>query len=597
MLLQLNIKDLAIIETLSIRFSPNFNVVTGETGAGKSIIIKALSLLLGLKGTARDLRDGASKASLFGEFRVRKGHACLGILDELAIPYEPDGDFFIILIRRILHRGGRSAVWVCDVPVTLTSLRAIGYLLVDICGQHDNQKILNAKEQGKILDEFLTQKSLLQKVSTHFDEAVKIHGKLKSFVEDFQSRVRERDYWEFRRDELSALNPDADEYEELTNLCDQTKQRVQDGLKLQAAIEILDTAYGGGSLSEALWSAHQNLSETKDEKMGFLCSELEKLATELDEISFRANGFMAANEDEEALGRKAMERLSLYQEMFRKLGVKDIKDLLIETQKVYDKIAFLEGAGEAAQDLLKSYQQATDKLEKAAGLLTKERRKAAKIVEKDVKKELAELNMTGSFMEIQLKPIQKELASLEADLLELVGESQATAYRKAREANSGLSASGSESPRFLFASAPGAQPKPLEKVASGGEVSRIMLALKRALAAGAETCVLVFDEIDAGISGKVADLVGRKLHTLGRTFQVLCVSHLAQVAAYADHHFVVRKGLVKGKMETSIKELSESGKKEEVARLLSGEEVTPASLSNAKSMVARAHKLSAALGG
>lgn len=588
MLVQLQISDLAIIENLTIDFSPNLNVVTGETGAGKSIIIKALGLLLGSKSTSGDLRDGSERASITGVFRVRDNHPALGILDRLEIPYDVDKSGILILVRRIMYRSGRTAGWICDVPVTRSSLRELGYLLVDICGQHDNQKILSPKEQGKILDEFLTKGDLLDRVVGLYQEAQDSHGKLARFIESYQEHLKEKDYWEFRGRELQELSPDEAEYAELVSSFKLMEGQIQDARRLQEAVDIIDSGVDGGAISSCLLKARGSLKQTTRSELTCLADDLEKIASEIEDLSFRANGLLASWEDSQSDGRRAYARLELYSDMFRKLGVKDIHGLISESKKVADKIAFFEDAQTHVEDLIQDLVRKTTLLSQYTQDLSAERRKASLFVERDVKKELTHLSMPESSMKIDLSPVNRSFDSLEEELQGLFSGQYLHLYSPCCQVLEKTGSTGSEIARFLFVSAPGSQPRPLEQVASGGEVSRIMLALKRSLAAGAETCVLVFDEIDAGISGKVADLVGRKLSALGISFQVLCVSHLAQVAAYADSHFVVRKNINLGRAETTIRKLSMSERKEEIARLLSGEEVTRASLSNAKSIIKKA---------
>jgi DNA repair protein RecN (Recombination protein N) len=267
------------------------------------------------------------------------------------------------------------------------------------------------------------------------------------------------------------------------------------------------------------------------------------------------------------------------------MGVKEIEPLIAERDRLEKDLKSLESVEETLSDQLKSLSETAAALKKEAGVLDAARKKMFSAVKQSVEKELAELAMPGARFHAEWRPASRTLAPLELETFPKLAQH----WEKVRGVLAGVSERGMETPEFLLASNPGEAILPLVRIASGGELSRIMLALKKALAADAETCVLVFDEIDSGISGRVADVVGKKMRELSQNFQVICISHLPQVAVYSDAHFLVEKGGKNERTETNIVRLSEEESAEEIARLLSGAKVTAASLTNAKTLIATAH--------
>lgn len=586
MLLNLQIKDLAIIDELAIDFSDGFNVVTGETGAGKSIIIKALGLLLGQKCTAQDLRVGCDKAIVAGTFKVSADHPARAYLNELGIIGAGDcGDE--VLIRRVFQRRGRATSWLNDMPITQSALGHVGYLLVDICGQHDNQKILNPREHRKYLDSFLPRKNLLSRVSQTYDKCLKSHQEFCRFCRSYLKLLEEREFWEYRLEELERFNPSESEFATISEDAKRYESRFAESESLSHAVETLDRGLEGGALASGIWQAFECLSPCLDQGIIEVRQRLEVAAQEIDDISFLLNQRLSSTDADQERGHQAVARLTEYKDILQRFRLKSVKELMLHVDDIKGKISLIQkGPLEAAQ-LLEVFSQNVENLFALSRDLTRERRKAAKRIEKCIQLDLRELNMLGAKIEVGLEP-HPTLFGESAEFLELLPAHISEEYGKVVDIFSTLRAQGAESVKFLFASGPGESFKPLEDVASGGEVSRIMLALKRALSAGAGTCVLVFDEIDTGISGMVADLVGRKLHELGRSFQVLCVSHLPQVAVYAETHFLVAKVKKGGRLKTLISSLNQDEHEKEIARLLSGSKVTEASIKNARAMIRKA---------
>jgi DNA repair protein RecN (Recombination protein N) len=587
MISSLRIQGLAIIDSLSIDFSPGFNVITGETGAGKSILIRGLGFLLGAKAGAESVRQGYEQATVTGEFNVPAEHAAVEMCQSLGIPIEKETTVSLI-IRRQLTAKGRSQSWVNDVPVTTQPLRDLGSTLVDVFGQHENQRLMDAREHIAYIDQFLPEPNL-KKILEDLDKAcLEAVREVRKFLQAFESRDRSHDYLSFRREELRTFGPSADDYQKISTLCRQAESQVGMRDTLANATRCLE-GEGGEPASKGLWEAARYLAQAgragEVPSVTALKERLEALAKELDDLSFEVGKLAGGFDIDEGELEAAQSRLFNYQDLFRKHGARDIEGLLVEESRLQTELEFLESAAENLERTLDILAAKARALRDAGEKLSREREKAARLIKRRVEAELSELAMPGSRLEVQFTPYQRPLPELPAGIL---SETAVGHWKEAVEILRAVDDGGAERGQFLLASNPGEPSLPLSRIASGGEMSRIMLALKKALAADAETCVLVFDEIDTGISGRVADVVGRKMRELSGAFQVICISHLPQVAVYADTHFLVRKEERGKRTESSIVRMSKEESAREIARLLSGAEVSKPGLANAKNLIARA---------
>lgn len=581
MITRLSIQGLAIIESLTIDFSPGFNVITGETGAGKSILIKGLHFLMGGKAAADTVRKGSPQALVVGEFTVPEQHPALNVLDGLGIPSEETEGGYAIVIRRLLTAKGRSQSWVNDIPLTSGPLREVGSLLVDVFGQHENQRLMQESQHLRYVDQFLGDKACRLKVERLQQECLGIVAGLKGKVESFFSRGRDQDYLAFRRKELDDFEPSAEDHEKVALFCQQADQVSQIREVLARATGYLDGDDGEPGAVRAIWEAAKALG-TRDDLVA-LRDRIQAAGTELEDVSFElGKKLQDLDFSEEDLEAKQA-RLYGYQELFRKHSVSTAEALVAENDRLGQELDFLENAAENLEQELIALAEKSEAWAKAFGELSVARRKVAKQTKESVESELQELAMPGSVFEIEFAPAARAIDAL--DFAPLGGHLVDRWFR----VKSVLEAT-AETCRFLLAPNPGEPMMPLAKVASGGELSRIMLALKKALVADAETCVLVFDEIDTGISGRVADVVGRKMQELAKEFQVICISHLPQVAVYADTHFQVKKMGNKERTESTIVQLTPEQSAREIARLLSGAQVSDSSLKNAQALIAKAKK-------
>ena len=589
MLTEININGLAIIESLSIQFSERLNVITGETGAGKSILIKALSFLLGAKTGADFVRKGANTAAVSATFKLTSDHKSLEIIENLGLPKEDVEDEGFLLVRRQINNKGRSQAWINDVPVTVSSLRALGIVLIDIFSQHENQRLLDSTQHIEYVDQFLSNKSVKQQFTDHYRIVAKRVKEITVAVEEYRKRKRGQDYLVFRKQELDAFGPSKDDYVENLNLAQKASEAISVRDEFKKVIEVLNAGFNGSSLSSALWFGEKVLDgllkQNDNEEIQKVHGDFKELCIAADDCSFQIETLASKFETDDGLLEEANDRLSLYQEFFRKLSIQDIDGLLQIYAEISEELECIHTGEERILSMLKCLSEEVQHLQKLAVQLTSLRVKSASKIKRLIRKELEELNMKGSRFEIDFKPQVVNVPDL--DFGELGDEIQ-NLWHSCLSQLTGIGKKGAEKAQFLLSANPGEQPRPIEKVASGGEVSRIMLGFKKVLAASAETCVLVFDEIDSGISGRAADVVGRKLMELSEMYQVICISHLPQVAAYSDSHLLVEKVRRKNRTESKIYSLDSEKSAREIARLLSGTEITKPSIENAKTLVARA---------
>lgn len=595
MIHRLHIKGLAIIEELNIEFGAGFNVITGETGAGKSILIKALSFLMGQRVSPDVIRKGFEQAVVTGEFFLSESHQGLEYLATLGIPFEVENGSALIIVRRQINDKGRSLAWVNDTALTSSSLKEFAQHLVDIFGQHDNQRLMKPEFHLSYVDSFLEDSDVLKEFQQGYHEVNLALKKIEQKVESFVDGARDLDYRLFRLSELEEFKPTLEDYQQVRDLSEASRQALDIKEGLSGVLTVLEGE--GGSLNEVFWSSLRKLGRLADKldhaDIAQLSARGESLASELDDYVFQVNQLATQCDVDEQAIEEAQARLFSYQELFRKHGVKDIESLIHEFDKLKNETLSREELSHQLNRELVELVQKSQVLREQAKSLSQLRFKAAHKIQKSVEKELRELAMPGAKFGVQWSEEPHSRVSMD---LTPFGSVLLVEHAKRLSDNlDGVTSQGLDKAEFMLASNVGEPLMPLLRIASGGELSRIMLALKKALVADAETCVLVFDEIDTGISGRVADVVGSKMKSLADSFQVLCISHLAQVAAYADTHFLVKKEAKSGskkqsplRTESTIVRLSREESTAEIARLLSGSEVSREGLANAKMLLEKA---------
>jgi DNA repair protein RecN (Recombination protein N) len=584
MLTHLSIQGLAIIDQLTIDFTSGFNVITGETGAGKSILIKALSLLLGGKASQDCVRRGYEQASVTGRFLIRSEHAAATYLRSIGAKISTKNDHLEIEIRRCVSAKGRSTAWVQDIPVTTGSLKEMAASLIDVFGQHDSHRLLDTQQHVLCLDQFVEPKALVSSLQEHYAQASETMATLRQFVHEATGKGRDVDYLAFRLSEFEEFKPSLSDYDGIKELTERARSAATLSSALSKAQNLMETE-DGDAISRRLREVSRILNQAKSIELEELANAALNISSSIDELSYGLGREAARIDVSEEDVDRAEARLAGYQALFRKHDAHNAEDLCAAWQKLKDQVNALENAAEHVHSLLGLLESQVNTAVLVSRDLASARRKAAGLVTQRVEKELADLAMPSAKFSVEFSDVSRPVAALD---LAGFGEEAVAAWSDILDEWASISEIGSERAEFYLAANKGEASLPLAKVASGGEVSRIMLALKKALVVGAETCVLVFDEIDTGISGRVADVVGQKIAELSGYCQILCISHLPQVAAYADRHYVVQKIEGKDRTESTIMTLSDSDHLKEVARLLSGDKLTEASLQHAKNLVAEA---------
>ncbi|MCT0010236.1 DNA repair protein RecN [Weissella confusa] len=556
MLQELSIQNFAIIPKLNISFQPGMTVLTGETGAGKSIIIDAVGLLTGGRGSQDFIREGADKAVLQGLIDVEPGQPITQLLDELGIPLEDNQ----LLIHRELHKSGRNVIRVNGSLVNATTLKEFGQHLVDIHGQNEHQELMQVERHLSLLDEYgkKTIGPVLEKYRVAYDTYRSLESAFHKRQADEQAWAQRLDMLSFQSKELadaSLVEGEEEmleaEYQELTNF--------QDVLAaLSKAHEALDGDWDNNGLEtiSTAMSAMEDIEElspkyaTLTEAVRGAYYELQEAASEI--LSVRDG----LEFDEERL-REVDDRLNLIRSLERKYGA-TITDVLAHQAKVDAELAEMGGGEQSAAELAEQVEVAEQKARTLAEKLHELRLKAAKQLATKIHEQLSDLYM--------------EKAVFSAHITEL------------KE----LNATGLDAVEFYIQTNPGEGAKPLVKIASGGELSRMMLAMKTIFSREQGITSIIFDEVDTGVSGRVAQAIAEKIAVIGRYSQVLTITHLPQVAAVADNHYFIEKQVVGDRTETSIHTLSEDERVNEVARMLSGDELTDAAKENARDLIQRA---------
>ena len=561
MLTDLRIRNLAVVEDLEIAFEPGLNVITGETGAGKTILMRALGLLLGDRGGPDLLRAGASEGEVEALFNGAAVAAALAAHDRIDSDGPPaddagDGDASAAkasdeaTIRRVVTTT-RQRAYVNDRLVTAARLGEIGERLVHVYGQHEHHTLLRPETQRALLDDAGDLGALTAAMRAHYRALVEAEARLAAVRDGAAGVAVRRELLEHQVGELRRAVVRAGETEEL----EREREILRHAERLRAAAAEAEQAiYAGDAAVVATVARHAGrltALASIDPELGEAARLLDDARPALEEAALRLGARLRAIAADPERLERVEERLALVQRLARKLGCAPAE--LGERQaRLERELAGLEHDALDPGALEREVETATARAWEAADALTAGRRRAAAPLGARITAGLRELALRGAELTIALEPLAPT----------------------ADESAAGLSASGAERVVFLFAPNRGEPPRPLALIASGGELSRVMLALKAATAGASDVPTLIFDEVDAGIGGAVAEVVGRKLRQLARGRQVLCITHLPQIAACADHHYVVRKRPSRGRTRSSAARLSDSERVEELARMLGGVTIT-----------------------
>lgn len=550
MLLDLQVKNLALIEKAEIEFGGGLNILTGETGAGKSIVIGSVSIALGGKAPKDMIREGAEYAYIELVFSVTEPEKLKALQNS---DIHPSEDGTVIVSKKIMP--SRSVSKINDETVTAGKLREITSLLIDIHGQHEHQSLLYKSKHLEILDKYIRVESLelKQNIAETYRAYVALKERLGSFDLDQEGRLREADFCRFEISEIEDAALWEGEEEELTGEYRRFSNSQKIVASLSTAYEAVNASLIGRALKEVDTVAEY------DENLGSIRDQLYDIDALLSDVNHEISSYMDdMTYDEEEFNRIG-ERLDTIHNLQSKYGntVANIMEYLEEKKSRLDELENYDLVRRKAE---KEFAETEKRLEKLCGELSALRRKAAGELSEKIRCGLEDLN----FIDVQFTMQFKRLDH--------------------------YTSAGYDEAEFMISTNPGESLKPLGMVASGGELSRIMLAVKTVLADSDDIPTLIFDEIDTGISGRTAQKVSEKLDVIARTHQVICITHLPQIAAMADRHFEIAKSAKSGRTVTSICPLTESQVVEELARMLGGAEITDTVRENAREMKALAQK-------
>ncbi len=568
MLTHLIVRDFAIIRASEIAFQAGMTALTGETGAGKSILISALNLVLGGRASAELVRADAKRAVVEAIFEVEDQRPTLEEhLDEMGIELGSQ-----LIIRRIVTRAGRSKAFVNGSAVTLATLRELTSNLVDISGQHEHYSLMDANKHVGLLDSFGGLGEEAARLAEGVDRLKKLEREVNALQTGERERLQRVDYLRFQIQELEDADLKPGEEEQLEGELDVLRhgERI-----LHAANDAFYAIYDGENAAlDVVGDACDQLHRVSghDKRLADLTAYLESARGQLRDAALELRDYCSEFDLDPGRLQTLEERAETFFRLRRKHGgsVDELVERLVEMK---NELAKLENAEERIDEALAEKTTLTRSLMAEARTLSARRAECATRLAEVVEGELSQLQMASCRFSVEQTFVD--------------GNGQVTTELDTA-APAALSRTGIDRIEFLISPNPGEDPKPIGRIASGGELSRIMLAIKNALMQTDPVETYVFDEVDTGIGGQTGDVLGRKIKEVSRRRQVLCITHLPQIAAYADHHMVVRKSVEDGRTESSISELSRKECTEEVARMLGGSAITRKTLAHARELIAKA---------
>lgn len=547
MLLKLRVSNYALIRSLEVDFARGFNIITGETGAGKSVLLGALGLLTGKRAEGSAL-NADEKCVIEGEFDIPESLKTYFAEEDLDFQNP-------CIIRRELLPGGKSRAFVNDTPVNLKVLQELSTYLVDIHSQHEVFALSDPEFRLSVCDAFGASETEAAQFTERFVEWQTLRAEWKAHTEHTEQLRKEADYLSFRRTELDEARLEAGEEERLENELKTLAHAEEIKGSLYGATELLESGEENvlSLLGRALL-AIQKVAEYQ-ERLPELAARLNSVNIELKDISGETEDILSEIEFNPERLQYVNDRLALIQKLKKLHGVADLAELLQAAQAIREKLDTLQLSDERSTELEKQRMAAEAHLTKLAAVLYKKRLAGAEKLQKLIAEHLTRLNMPHARFVVQVDTLDE------------------------------FTRRGTDRVSFLFSANPGSEPQDIRKIASGGEMSRVMLAIKTVIARLRKLPMLVFDEIDTGISGKTADLAGEMMLELSRDAQVMAITHLPQIASKGNAHFKVVKDVKGNRTETAIHTLSMDERVEEIARMLSGDKLLPEAVNNAKALL------------
>ncbi|RIP34259.1 DNA repair protein RecN [Staphylococcus gallinarum] len=558
MLQTLSIKQFAIIDELEVHFGNGLTVLSGETGSGKSIIIDAIGQLIGMRASSDYVRHGEKKAIIEGIFDIDESKEALTLLSELSI--DSDEDF--LLVKREIFSSGKSICRINNQTVTLQDLRKVMQALLDIHGQHETQALLKQRYHLQLLDNYAedTYEKLLQQYISTFDQYQDKKKELEELETADQALLQRLDLLKFQLDEIKEAHLKDGEVEQL----EIDIKRIQNSENLNLALNNAHlTLTDEHAITDRLYelsSQLESIDEILPDKYDKLKEEVDQFYYTLEDAKHQIYDELTNTEFDEQYLNELEGRMNLLNSLKRKYG-KDISELIIYKEKLELEINKIENYEESTSQLREQINELYQEIINLGGKLSKERRKVAQQLRNHIVDEIQNLQMKDANLEISFKPLEKP------------------------------NREGIEFVEFLISPNKGEPLKSLNKIASGGELSRIMLALKTIFVKSRGQTAILFDEVDSGVSGQAAQKMAEKMRDLAQHIQVICISHLPQVATMSDYHLLISKASNDNRTTTQVKELTGYERIDEVARMISGASVTDITRQNAKEMIEQNHAI------
>lgn len=549
MLTELNIKNFAIIDSLNIVFEKGFNVLTGETGAGKSIIVDAVDLVLGGRASSEMIRSGCEEAVVEAAFDISDVKGLDKKLGEMGIDVDET-----LLVKRVLSESGKNKVFINGSMATIAMLTELGDALVDIHGQHEHQTLFKVERHIDVLDEYAAVGQLRDEMTGIFSDLQKKKGEIESLRVSEADKEKRLDLLRYQYDEIEKASLKENEEEALV----EERRLLSNSEKLyEASNTALELLYSqSGSALELIKKSASKITDISliDDSMKETLDAVTSASANIEDAAMSLRDYLGRISFDPERLNDIEERLDIIGRLKRKYG-NTVSEIIKYKEEVNSELEGIERAEERILELEKDIKLLNEKGLSVASALTSKREKAAAELKKKVEKELSDLGMKKAIFEACIEKLPD------------------------------ISSKGTDRVEFLLSSNSGETQKPLSKIASGGELSRIMLALKKVMSGSSGVQTMIFDEVDSGIGGGVAEIVGRKLREVAEGRQVLCITHLAQIAAMADLHYAVSKGEEKGRTVTILSKLTGSKRVDEVARMLGGVTITEATKKHAEEML------------
>ena len=558
MLQTLSIKQFAIIDELDINFSDGLTVMSGETGSGKSIIIDAIGQLIGMRASSDYVRHGEKKAIIEGIFDIDESKDAIKILESLAIDIDED----FLLVKREIFSSGKSICRINNQTVTLQDLRKVMQELLDIHGQHETQSLLKQKYHLQLLDDYADNQysDLLNQYQLSYNQYKNKRKELEELESADQALLQRLDLMKFQLEELTEASLKEGEVDQLESDIKRIQNSEKLNLALNNAHQVLTDESAIPDRLYELSNYLQTINDIVPEKFVRLKEDIDQFYYMLEDAKHEIYDEMANTEFDEQVLNEYESRMNLLNNLKRKYG-KDITELIAYQSKLANEIDKIENYEQSTSQLREEIKTLYNEVIDIGKKLSQERRRVARELRDHIVSEIQNLQMKDANLEISFKPLDEPTIE------------------------------GIEFVEFLISPNRGEPLKSLNKIASGGELSRIMLALKSIFVKSRGQTAILFDEVDSGVSGQAAQKMAEKMRDIAQYIQVICISHLPQVASMSDHHLLISKASKADRTITQVKELKDENKIDEIARMISGASVTELTRENAKEMIKQNHNI------